>query len=49
VGLLLGTRIAGVIMDKFKTEEKFQWRQIFIVPAAIALVCILVFAIFFRG
>ena len=49
VGLLLGTRVAGVIMDKFKTEEKFQWRQIFIVPGAIALVCILVFAIFFKG
>jgi len=49
VGLLLGTRVAGVIMDKFKKEEKFQWRQIFIVPGAIALVCILVFAIFFKG
>ncbi|MFQ6036398.1 MAG: MFS transporter [Sedimentisphaerales bacterium] len=49
VGLLLGTRVAGVIMDKFKKEEKFQWRQIFLVPAAIALVCILVFAIFFKS
>ena len=49
VGLLLGTRVAGVIMDKFKKEERFQWRQIFIVPGAIALVCILVFAIFFKG
>ncbi len=49
VGLLVGTRLAGVIMDKFKREEKFHWRQIFMVPGAIALVCILVFVFFFKG
>jgi len=49
VGLLYGTQFAGVVMDKFKKEDKFQWRQIFMVPGAIALVCILVFMIFFKG
>ena len=49
VGLFLGTQFAGMIMDKFRKEEKFQWRQIFIVPGAIALVCILVFVFFFKG
>jgi len=49
VGLFLGTQFAGIVMDKFRKEEKFHWRQIFIVPGAIALVCILVFAIFFKG
>ena len=49
VGLLYGTRLAGVVMDKFRKEEKFQWRQIFMVPGAIALVSILVLILFFKG
>ena len=35
VGLFLGTQLAGFIMDKFRKEEQFQWRQIFMVPGAI--------------
>lgn len=49
VGLFLGTQFAGFIMDKFRKEEKFQWRQIFMVPGAIALVSILLFILFFKG
>ena len=49
VGLFCGTQFAGFIMDKFRKEEKFQWRQIFMVPCAIALVSILVFILFFKG
>jgi MFS family permease len=49
VGLFLGTQFAGFIMDKFRKEEKFQWRQIFMVPGAIAFVCILVFVFFLKG
>jgi NHS family xanthosine MFS transporter len=49
VGLFLGTQFAGFIMDKFRKEEKFQWRQIFMVPGAIAFVSILVFILFFKG
>jgi len=48
VGLFLGTQFAGFIMDKFRKEEKFQWRQIFMVPGAIALVSILVLLLFFK-
>ncbi len=48
VGLFIGTQFAGFIMDKFRVEGKFQWRQIFMVPGAIALVSILVLIIFFR-
>jgi len=47
LGLLLGTQLAGAVMDKFKSEGKFQWRQIFMVPAAIALVCIVALALLF--
>jgi len=49
IGLFLGTQFAGFLMDKFRKEEKFQWRSIFIVPATIAIVCILVFVLFFKG
>lgn len=49
VGLFLGTQFAGVVMDKFRKEEKFQWRQIFLVPGGIALVSILVFILFFKS
>jgi nucleoside transporter len=49
VGLFLGTQFAGAIMDLFKKEGKFQWRKIFMVPGAIALVSILVFIFFFKG
>jgi nucleoside transporter len=48
VGLFFGTQFAGIVMDKYRKEEKFQWRQIFIVPAGIAFVCILIFVLFFR-
>ncbi len=48
VGLFCGTQFAGFIMDKFKKEEKFQWRQIFMVPGAIAFVSILVLIVFFK-
>ncbi len=49
VGLFLGTQFAGFIMDKFRKEEKFQWRSIFLVPCAIALASIIVFIVFFKA
>jgi len=48
VGLFLGTQFAGIIMDKYRKEDKFQWRQIFMVPAVIALASILVFVLFLK-
>jgi MFS family permease len=48
IGLFLGTQFAGILMDKFRKEEKFQWRRIYTVPAAIAFVCILIFILFFK-
>ncbi len=49
VGLFLGTQFAGIVMDKYRKEDKFQWRQIFMVPAAIALASILFFVFFFKA
>jgi MFS family permease len=49
VGLFLGTQFAGIIMDKFRKDDKFQWGSIFIVPCAIAFCAILVLVIFLKG
>lgn len=37
VGLFLGTQFAGVVMDTFAQDGKFQWSKIWSVPAAITL------------
>lgn len=49
VGLFLGTHFAGFTMDKFKREDKFQWRPVFLTPAVITLVSILVLILLFKG
>jgi len=49
VGLFFGTQLAGMVMDKFNKEGSFQWSKIFMVPALIALVCIIGFLRFFKG
>ncbi|MHC4581072.1 MAG: MFS transporter, partial [Planctomycetota bacterium] len=49
VGLFAGTQFAGAIMDKFRKDEKFQWRSIFCVPCAIALGGVLVFVFFLKA
>jgi predicted MFS family arabinose efflux permease len=48
LGLFLGTQFAGIVMDKFRKQEQFQWNKIFMVPGAVAIACILVFVIFFK-
>lgn len=47
-GLFFGTQFAGIMMDCFKKEGKFQWRPIFIVPGAIMLACVLAFVLLFK-
>jgi hypothetical protein len=49
VGLFFGTQFAGVVMDKFRKEEQFQWRSVFLVPCAIILFCTIAFILFFKG
>jgi len=48
-GFFLGTQFTGVVMDRFNTEGKFQWRSIFLVPCALTCACVLAFVLFFRG
>ncbi len=49
IGLFLGTQLAGVVMDKYRVEGQFQWRQLWIVPGAIMLVCVVALVLFFKG
>jgi MFS family permease len=49
VGLFFGTQFAGVVMDACKRQDKFNWRAIFLVPAAIMLISIVVIAALFKG
>jgi len=49
VGMLIGFEIAGYITDIYKTSENgFDWKMIWIIPAGIALGVFLLFAIFFN-
>ena len=48
IGMLMGFKIAGLITDAYKTSETdFNWKMIWIIPAGIALVVFLLFAILF--
>jgi nucleoside transporter len=49
VGLFLGTQFAGIVMDIFKREDKFNWRAIFTVPAVIMLASIVALVVLFKG
>jgi nucleoside transporter len=48
-GLFVGTQFTGVVMDRLAVEGKFRWRPIFLVPCLLTLVCVVLFAAFFRG
>jgi MFS family permease len=48
LGLFLGTQLAGLVMDKYREQDAFQWSKIFLVPCVIALVATLVFMVAFR-
>jgi nucleoside transporter len=49
VGLFLGSHLAGIVMDRFCVEGKFQWMKIWMVPLGIMLVGTLVLATAFQG
>jgi len=49
VGMVVGTRFAGVVMDRYKEQGRFLWRSVFIVPCIILAVCTLALGLFFRA
>ncbi|MGV9796765.1 nucleoside permease [Mycobacterium sp. NPDC003449] len=48
VGILIGSLAAGPIVDRFATADGHDWTQIWIVPAAIAGVVMVLFLILFK-
>ncbi len=48
VGMFLGTQFAGIVMDKFKKADKFQWRPVFLAPGVITLVSVIVLIVLFN-
>jgi hypothetical protein len=49
VGLFLGTQFAGIVMDKYRVEGRFQWRKLWMVPGAVMLLCVLALILLFKG
>jgi nucleoside transporter len=48
VGILIGSLAAGPIVDRFVTDDGHDWTQIWIIPAAIAGVVLILFLILFK-
>ena len=48
VGMLIGFKIAGMITDAYKTAEGFDYKMIWLIPAAIAAAVFLLFAFSFK-
>ncbi|HZH64596.1 MAG TPA: nucleoside permease [Flavisolibacter sp.] len=50
VGMLIGFAVAGKITDAYKiSENNFDYKMIWLIPAGIALAVLLIFALFFNG
>jgi nucleoside transporter len=48
VGILIGSLVAGPIVDRFATADGHNWNQIWIIPAVIAAVVMVLFLILFK-
>ena len=48
IGILIGSRVSGPIVDSFATADGHEWRQIWIIPAIIAAVVLVLFLLLFK-
>jgi nucleoside transporter len=48
VGILIGSLLAGPIVDNFAVPDNHEWRQIWLLPAGIAAVVLLAFMLLFK-
>jgi len=48
VGMLIGTFLSGAVVEHFTTEAGPDWQQIWLFPAAVALVVLIAFLLLFR-
>lgn len=48
VGMLIGFKVAGIITDMYKTDAGYDFKMIWLIPAAIAAAVMLLFAVSFK-
>ena len=48
VGMLIGTNLAGIVVNEFTTPDAIAWKQTWLVPAALAGGILLLFAFMFN-
>lgn len=48
-GFFIGTQFAGVVMDRFRKKDMFQWRPIFLVPCSFMIACVVALVFVFKG
>lgn len=48
-GMVIGSNVAGIVVDRFKTETLHDWKSIWLVPAVMSGVVLMLFALMFRG
>ena len=48
VGMLIGSLLSGRIVDKYLENGVHDWKTIWLIPAGIAAVVLLLFIVFFR-
>ncbi|MDI9433339.1 MAG: MFS transporter [Planctomycetota bacterium] len=49
LALFGGTQLAGIVMDRFKVGDQFQWQKVWMVPAVIMLACLIALVLFYKG
>jgi MFS family permease len=48
VGMLIGFWVAGLVAEKYSLTNGHDWKNIWMIPAAISLVVFVLYAVFFR-
>ena len=48
VGMFIGSYLSGIIVDAYKTPAGHDWYGVWLIPAAMALGVLVLFAIFFN-